>query len=98
MAKGYWIAHIDVKDESAYVEGYIALAKDTLAAFGAIFKVRAGLSIIAEGTARKRTVVIEFPSYKAALDCYHTPQYQAAKANRDLVAIGDLVIIEGYED
>ena len=97
MAKGYWVAHVDVTDQDAYVAGYIASAKETLAAFGAVFKVRAGTRTVAEGTTRARTVVIEFPSYQAALDCYNAPRYQNAKAKRDLVATGDLVIIEGYD-
>ena len=96
MAKGYWVAHVDVTEQDAYVAGYIAAAKDTLAAFGAVFKVRAGTRTVAEGAARARTVVIEFPSYQAALDCYNAPGYQNAKAKRDLVATGDMVIIEGY--
>jgi uncharacterized protein (DUF1330 family) len=41
-------------------------------------------------------VVIEFPSYAAALACYDSPAYQAAKALRDPVSTGDLVIVEGY--
>ena len=97
MTKGYWVAHVDVTDQDAYVTGYIASAKDTLATFGAVFKVRAGTRTVAEGAARARTVVIEFPSYQAALDCYNAAGYQNAKAKRDLVATGDLVIIEGYD-
>lgn len=97
MAKGYWVAHVDVTDQDAYAAGYITSAKETLAAFGAVFKVRAGTRTIVEGAARARTVVIEFPSYQAALDCYNAPGYQDAKAKRDLVATGDLVIIEGYD-
>lgn len=97
MPKGYWVAHVDVSDQDAYVAGYIANAKDTLAEFGAVFRVRSGTRQVVEGTAKPRTVVIEFPSYQAALDCYNSAGYQAAKAKRDLVAQGDLVIIEGYD-
>ena len=96
MPKGYWIAHVDVTDQDAYVSGYIASAKDTLAAHGAVFLVRAGTRQVVEGAAKPRTVVIEFPSYQAALDCYQSTGYQSAKAKRDLVASGDIVIIEGY--
>jgi len=42
-------------------------------------------------------VVIEFPSYEAALACYDSPGYQAAKALRDPVSTGDLVIVRGYD-
>jgi uncharacterized protein (DUF1330 family) len=51
---------------------------------------------VVEGAARARTVVIEFPSLEQARACYASPEYQAAKALRDPVATGDLVIIEGY--
>jgi uncharacterized protein (DUF1330 family) len=42
-------------------------------------------------------VVLEFPSYQAALDCWHSPQYQAAIKLRESVSTIDLVIIEGYD-
>jgi uncharacterized protein (DUF1330 family) len=51
---------------------------------------------VVEGTIRPRTVVIEFPDLKAAQDCYHSPEYQAAKSKRDGVSLADLCIVEGY--
>jgi uncharacterized protein (DUF1330 family) len=43
-------------------------------------------------------VVIEFSSYQAALDCYNSPDYQAAiKLRLPPVAQTDLVIVEGYD-
>ena len=42
-------------------------------------------------------MVLEFPSYQAALDCYRSPEYQKAIALRQPVSVGDVVIIEGYE-
>ena len=51
-----------------------------------------------EGRLRSRTVVLEFPSYEAALGCYRSPEYQAAKTLRDGKAEADLVVIEGYDD
>jgi uncharacterized protein (DUF1330 family) len=50
-----------------------------------------------EGQTRARTVVIEFPTIEAAHACYASPEYQAAKALRDPVATGDLVIVAGWE-
>ena len=96
MAKGYWVAHVDVDDPEAY-EKYKAANAAPFAEFGARFLVRGGTRECREGTARARTVVIEFPSYEAALACYDSPGYQAAKALRDPVSDGDLVIVEGYE-
>jgi uncharacterized protein (DUF1330 family) len=46
---------------------------------------------------RGRTVVLEFPSYQAARDCYRSPEYQAAAALRKGKAEVDLIIIEGYD-
>ena len=41
--------------------------------------------------------MIEFPSYQAALDCWKSPEYQAALKLRLAVSTIDLVIIEGYD-
>ena len=65
--------------------------------YGARFLVRGGRQEVLEGKARSRTVVLEFPSYEAALGCYRSPEYQAAKALRQGKADADLVVIEGYD-
>ena len=96
MAKGYWVARVDVADLQAY-KGYVAANAAAFAEFGAKFLVRAGRFETMEGTSRSRNVVIEFPSYQAALDCWHSPEYQEAMTIRTPVSTADLVIIEGYE-
>ncbi len=96
MAKGYWVAHVDVSDMERY-KNYIAANAAPFAEYGAKFLVRGGQHEIREGTTRARTVVIEFPSYEDALACYDSALYQAAKDIRDPVSVGDLVIIEGYD-
>ena len=48
-----------------------------------------------EGQGHARNVVIEFDSLQDALDCYNSPEYQAAKANRKDAGIADIVIVEG---
>lgn len=96
MPKGYWVAHVDVRDAEVY-EAYKAANAAPFADYGARFLVRGGDQELREGTARKRTVVIEFPSLEAAIACYESPAYQAAKALRDPVADSDLVIVAGYE-
>ncbi len=96
MAKGYWIARIDVSDLDTYRK-YVAANAKPLAAYGARFLVRAGTFETLEGDSRSRNVVIEFPSYQAALDCYRSQDYQDAIKLRAPVSSGDLVIIEGYD-
>ena len=96
MAKGYWIAHNVVSDPTAY-EAYRTANAAPLAEYGARFLVRGGTQECREGSWSPRTVVIEFPSYAAARACYDSQGYQQAKALRDAVAQGNLVIVEGYE-
>lgn len=96
MAKGYWIAHVDVEDMETYKQ-YVAANAAPFAEFGARFLVRGGAHKVREGTARARTVIIEFDSYETALACYDSVGYQAAKQLRDPVSTGDLVIAEGYD-
>jgi len=96
MPKGYWIVRVDIADPQAY-QKYIAANAAPLRRYGARFLVRAGRFENPEGTSRARNAVIEFPSYQAAVDCWHSPEYQAVLALRTSVSTADLIIIEGYE-
>jgi uncharacterized protein (DUF1330 family) len=96
MARGYWIAHVDVSDPEAY-KAYIAANAVPFAQYGARFLARAGRCEVVEGASRARQVVIEFRDYETALACYRSPEYQAAKALREAASVGDLVIVEGYD-
>jgi uncharacterized protein (DUF1330 family) len=97
MANGYWVARVDVADAEKY-KAYVAANAEPFRQYGARFLVRAGRFENPEGSSRTRNVVIEFPSYQAALDCWHSAEYQKAMALRlPPVAIIDLVIIEGYD-
>ena len=96
MTKGYWIARVDVTDPEAYKK-YVEANGEAFAKFGARFVVRGGDFEAVEGTSRSRNVVIEFPSYEAALACYRSPEYQRAMAFREAASTGDVVVIEGYE-
>lgn len=96
MAKGYWIARVDVADVERY-KAYVAANAEPLHAYGARFLVRGGRFECVEGSSRTRNVVIEFPSYEAALACYRSPAYQAAVALRTPVSVIDLIVIEGYD-
>jgi uncharacterized protein (DUF1330 family) len=94
MAKGYWIARVDVRDPERYKD-YVATAKPAFEKYGARFLARGGVYEGMEGKARARNVVIEFPSLQAAKDCYNSPEYQAAKAIRVTVADAEMVLVEG---
>jgi uncharacterized protein (DUF1330 family) len=96
MTKGYWIAHADIADVAKY-QDYIAANAEAFRKYGARFLVRGGQHEVREGASRKRHVVLEFPSYQAARDCYDSPEYQAALRHRLPVSVLDLVIVEGYD-
>lgn len=96
MPKGYWIAHVDVRDPEGY-KGYVAGAKAAFDKYGARFLARGGAFDAVEGDGRARNVVIEFASLAIARECYHSPEYQAAKAIRVQHADGEIVLVEGIE-
>jgi uncharacterized protein (DUF1330 family) len=96
MAKGYWIAHVDVSDPEGYKE-YQAANAAAFRKYGARFLVRGGAAEQPEGKARLRHVIIEFEDYATALACYRSPEYAAAKEKRLGKGDIDLVIVQGYE-
>ena len=96
MPKGYWIPHIDVRDAEGY-KGYMAATPPAHAKYHGVALVRGGRMEVVEGRARARVVLREFPDYAAALACYRSPEYQAAKPLRLATSSGDFVIVEGYD-
>jgi uncharacterized protein (DUF1330 family) len=97
MAKGYWIAHVDVSNDEGY-KPYVAANPAIFKKFGGRFVVRAGKYECPEGSTRQRQVIIEFPDYVAALACYRSPEYQANIKVRQPHSTADLVIVEGHDD
>ncbi|MFD1697422.1 DUF1330 domain-containing protein [Roseibium aestuarii] len=96
MPKAYWIARIDVQDPETYAK-YVAGTAGPFAKYKARFLVRGGDFESLEGQARSRNVVIEFEDRETALACYHSPEYQAAKAFRVVASEGELMIVDGFE-
>jgi uncharacterized protein (DUF1330 family) len=96
MAKGYWVANMDVTNMDGY-KAYVAANAVPFRKYGARFLTRGGKLEAVEGKLRSRVVVIEFPSYEAALQCYRSEEYQKAKALRMGHGVGEIVVIEGYD-
>ncbi len=89
----YWIAHVTVTDEVAYLR-YAGLATGAIAAHGGRFLARGGAHVQLEGRDRARNVVVEFSSLAAAEACYRSPGYQAALEHARGASERDLVIVE----
>ncbi len=94
MAKGYWIARIDVADADTY-KSYVAAATPAYQKFGANFLVRGGRCEAVEGQGRGRNVVVEFESYDVALACYRSAEYQAPAEFRRKASMGEILVVEG---
>ena len=96
MAKGYWMVNVEVDDAAAF-NAYATAVVDVFKKHGAHFLARAGLFDVVEGRESAKNTIVEFPSYQAAVDCWHSAEYQAAKALRENVCRFDITIVEGYE-
>jgi uncharacterized protein (DUF1330 family) len=57
MPKGYWIAHMSVKDPEMYKD-YVSTAAPAFQEYGAHFLARGGRHEGLEGEARARNVII----------------------------------------
>jgi uncharacterized protein (DUF1330 family) len=96
VAKGYWIARVDVHSMDGYKE-YIAQNGAVFEKYGARFLVRGGPFEAKEGSSRSRNVVLEFKDYETALACYNSPEYARLVGIRGPHSECDLVIVEGYD-
>jgi uncharacterized protein (DUF1330 family) len=97
MAKGYWIAHVKVKNPDRYKD-YVAANAAAFKKYNARFIVRGGNFEQRAGTEiGERHVVIEFESYEVARACYDSPEYKVAAAIRDEASEANVIIIEGYD-
>lgn len=91
----YIIAQINVTDPVKYQE-YVKLAGPANVKYGGRFLVRGGTKIELEGkNAYQRIVVNEFPDVETAKRFYHSPEYQAARAERLGAADFNMIIVEG---
>ena len=95
MVKGYWMVHVEVENAASF-NAYATGVADVFKKYGARFLARAGQCEAVEGMARSRNTILEFPSYQAAVDCWHSSEYQAVRALRENAGRVDITIVEGY--
>lgn len=91
----YVIADLDVKDFEELSQ-YAEKAPATVAAHGGRYLVRRGKSEVLEGNWKPKLLsVLEFPSWEAAKEWYHSKEYRAIIDIRKRSAPTDLVMVEG---
>ena len=96
IKKGYWIVTVEVSDGERYKD-YVAAATPAYKEYGAKFLIRGGENIAVEGEWNSRNVLVEFPSYQHAKDCYNSQVYAKARTIRQEASKGRLIIVEGFE-
>jgi uncharacterized protein (DUF1330 family) len=97
MAKGYWIAQVDVSDEGGHAV-YAKAVTEYLKRKGArTLVVSKGRREVVEGAPRSRQLIQEFPDYETASAAYNSEEYQEIQRLRQNTAIVDLVIAEGFD-
>ncbi len=96
MPKGYWVAHLTVTNPEPFKD-YAAGASEAVKKYGGKYLARGGAYHALQGEAAPRNVIIEFPSTQAAIDCWNSPEYQAAKKHRDGHCEAQFLVVEGVE-
>ena len=77
MAKGYWVAFVNVKNKEEY-QKYANLAGPAVNLHGGKFLVRGGKVDNLEGKNFERIVISVFESSNKAKECYNSKEYQEA--------------------
>jgi uncharacterized protein (DUF1330 family) len=95
MVPGYIVTRISINDRERFRE-YAKAAFPTMEANGCEVLVDDGDTELLEGDwARERTVILKWPSKQAALDWYHSPEYQAVIGMRHESTDCDIVVVGG---
>lgn len=95
MTKAYVIAQASVTNPEQY-EGYKALAGAAVAKYGGKYIVRGGATHLLEGDwAPPRLVILEFESVEQAKRFYDSPEYRAAREQRQGAAQMNMLVVEG---
>ena len=95
VKKGYWVAKANVNSPEKQ-QDYGKLAEAVLKKFNGKFLIRGGRQETKEGEEYMRNVVVEFPSYKDAIDAYESKEYQEALKVLDGGADRLYAVVEGY--
>jgi uncharacterized protein (DUF1330 family) len=98
MKPAYWLARSKVINPDQYFE-YVKRAGPASLQYGSKILSRGGRFEIIEGTREfERFVLVQYPSFDAAMEFYHSQSYQEAAAFRLAGAgINELVIVEGED-
>ena len=76
--KAYWVCIYEKIDNAEKLKEYAVKARPAVEKFSGKFIVRGGKNRTNDGIESPRTVVVEFPNYNNAVECYDSAEYQEA--------------------
>ena len=76
--KGYVVCVWEKINSEEKLKEYALKAKIAADKYSGIFIIRGGKNRTNDGIESPRTIVVEFPDYKTAEDCYDSEEYQKA--------------------
>ena len=76
--KGYWVCIYEKIDNAEKLKEYAIKARPAVEKFSEKFLVRGGKNRTNDGIESPRTIVVEFPDYNTAIECYDSAKYQEA--------------------
>jgi uncharacterized protein (DUF1330 family) len=94
--KGYWIALYKRIDSTENLKDYSTKVTPVIKSYGGKALVRGGEYQCLEGESFSRTVIWEFPSYEAAIECHDSKEYQKGWALAKDTTERNLQIIRGF--
>ena len=97
MAKGYWVALVNVKNKEEY-QKYVDLSGPAINLYGGEFLVRGGNVENFEGKNYERIVISVFESSEKAKECYNSKEYQhALRFLNDNIVDRIIHVVEGID-
>ena len=94
--KAYWVCIYEKIDNVEKLKEYAIKAKPAVEKFSGKFIVRGGKNRTNDGINSPRTVVVEFPDYKSAIECYDSKEYQEAHQILEGHVVRHHQTIEGF--
>ena len=78
MKKAYWVCIFEKINNIEKLKEYAIKAKPAVEKYSGKFLARGGKSRTNEGIKSPRVVVVEFPDYNRAIECFDSDDYQKA--------------------
>ena len=96
VMKGYWVVLYKKIDNIENLKNYSVIVTPIIKSFGGKPLVRGGKYQCFEGESFSRTVIWEFPSYEAAIECHESKEYQEGWSLAKNTTKRNFQITEGF--